>query len=758
MKTQTLIGSLKNQRHPARKGFALVVTLSLMILLTIVAVAMLSLGSISLRASSQTLHVAAARSNARMALALAIGELQKLSGPDTRITARADLLDENNPLVTGVWKSWEGTDHEQSGGAAGRPISPGNYRSRKDERFLGWLTSDSNTQGSGIPDTKQAAGKVTLLGANAVGAGDGRDKLQIHLRPETLTGSAAGGFAWWVSGENQKARVPKPFEPSDDSASRWAVNLKSHAVADPGLFRMEKLLNDPSPAEKAVSLGEADLIGTKDKLPVSREFYHDLSACSTGLLVNTATGGWKKDLSLLTENWSKVGTSNLPLFRLTPATNSIGNFPSSGSPVAAKSMIYPWASYRGNTGLMPIYQHGAVSSWENLKDYILAYRDKGINIPSGGNAKISAVSTAIDGDTFTFLHRVRVLPIIARVQWVFSHWAVKSGDNYEPRLLLTPVVTMWNPYNVEMSFSNVPLLFKIGKPLPVALKYTIAGSTAATYSSLTSGSINYTSALSSAPEMNYEIAAPFTLKPGETRIFSPTATPAAAGATLQLQQGYRSTGGHYFTLKNASGVSLFGAGTTIKADAKFDTIYDDSPGGTSGYRGVGIFLDMIYSNARHLAYRMIYTQKVAEEVYKPQTGLATSEPLSKISSNPLPFLTTIFGARMASSTHIAAKGFVQSSPLVNYTAMGGKDVAEITIARHYTGTNHPVNSPFDYSFEPVAGAGDNLLPQVNDATGRGYIVTGFTKADGLSRCVISELPTRPVVSLMELQKIGRAHV
>lgn len=751
MKTQTLIGSPRFRPSLRPSGFALVVTLSLMILLTIIAVGLLSLASVNLRASSHGLHAATARSNARMALALAIGELQKLTGPDTRITARADLLDENNPLVTGVWKSWEGTDHELSGNAAGRPVSPGNYKSRKDERFLGWLTSESTGKGSAVPDAKAGSGKVTLLGARAVGSGDGRDKLQIHLRPNAVGGPAGGRFAWWVSGENQKARLPEPFDPSADSAGRWAVNLKSHSVADPEMFRMKQLLTDAAPARKAVSLGSADLIGTKDKLTVSREFYHDLSACSGGLLVNVATGGWKKDMSLLTENWSKAGTSNLPFFRLSPTTNALGNIPGGGNPVAPKSMIYPWASYRGNTGQMPIYQHGAVSSWENLKDYILAYRDKGINISTSGNAKINAVSTAIDGDAFTFLHRVRVLPVIARVQWVFSHWAVKTGDNYEPRLLLTPVVTMWNPYNVELAFSNIPLSFYIPKPLPVALKYTIGGSTSATYSCLTAGSTNYTTPLSTATGFNYEIGGVFTLKPGETRIFSPTATPAAVGTTLQLQQGYRSKGGHYFTLKNSSGVAALPGGTTMKADARFDTVYDDSTGGGSAYQGVGIYLDMSYSGARHLAYRMIYTPKVAEEIYKPITGLATSPPLSAITANPSPFLTTIFGARMASRTHIAAKGFVQSSPLVNYTAMGGKDVAEITIARHYTGTNHPVNSPFDYSFEKVAPAGDSLLPNESDSTGRGYIVTGFTKADGLSRCVIAELPTRPLVSLMELQ-------
>ena len=116
----------------------------------------------------------------------------------------------------------------------------------------------------------------------------------------------------------------------------------------------------------------------------------------------------------------------------------------------------------------------------------------------------------------------------------------------------------------------------------------------------------------------------------------------------------------------------------------------------------------------------------------------------------MPFLSTIFGARMASRTHMAAKGFVQSSPFVDYTAMGKKDEEESTILRHYNGTGHPVNSPFDYSFVKHPAGGDSLLPNASDTTGRGYIVTGFNKADGLSRCVIDELPSRPLVSLGEL--------
>lgn len=100
-------------RHQPKKGFALVVTLSLMILLTVIAVGLLTLSSISLRAVSQTAAQAEAQANARLGLMLAIGELQKSLGRDGNITAPATTLDENPetpapdgvkyPNLTGVW-------------------------------------------------------------------------------------------------------------------------------------------------------------------------------------------------------------------------------------------------------------------------------------------------------------------------------------------------------------------------------------------------------------------------------------------------------------------------------------------------------------------------------------------------------------------------------------------------------------------------------------------------------------------------------
>ena len=99
-------GSSPGRSH----GFALVVTLSLMILLTVIAVGLLTLNSISLRASSLGSATATARANARMAMLIAIAELQKAAGPDQRVTGAAALTQSGttviaNPAWTGVWRS-----------------------------------------------------------------------------------------------------------------------------------------------------------------------------------------------------------------------------------------------------------------------------------------------------------------------------------------------------------------------------------------------------------------------------------------------------------------------------------------------------------------------------------------------------------------------------------------------------------------------------------------------------------------------------
>src|SRR6478672_5999623 len=99
-----------NRLGPAHRGFALVVTLSLMILLTVIAVGLLTLSTISLRSASQQEAGAVARANARLALMMAIGELQREMGPDSRISAPHDAgtaAAGGQPKWTAVYDSWK---------------------------------------------------------------------------------------------------------------------------------------------------------------------------------------------------------------------------------------------------------------------------------------------------------------------------------------------------------------------------------------------------------------------------------------------------------------------------------------------------------------------------------------------------------------------------------------------------------------------------------------------------------------------------
>ncbi|MGB1937814.1 MAG: hypothetical protein ACPHVK_10020, partial [Akkermansiaceae bacterium] len=87
----------------------------MMVLLTLVALGMLSLSTIEQRSSGENEeNLRIARANARMALMIALGELQEAAGPDQRVTATASILgNSTNPYAGGTTaqngrKHWAG--------------------------------------------------------------------------------------------------------------------------------------------------------------------------------------------------------------------------------------------------------------------------------------------------------------------------------------------------------------------------------------------------------------------------------------------------------------------------------------------------------------------------------------------------------------------------------------------------------------------------------------------------------------------------
>jgi hypothetical protein len=460
----------------------------MMILLTIIAVGLLSLSAVTLRTTSQASPMIEAQANARLALMIAIGELQKQTGADTRVTAPSEIVEPGSPPIVGVWRSWEGLNHESTGPAAGRPIQP-NYNLKKivhsssneQGRFLTWLISTAK-EGQNASDpstlavtTPAADGStVALLAAGTLGSNPG----QIHLKPQIMN-DQSGAIAWWVSPENQKARLAQPHKPRTNDVAGLVELGQSHGVPNAGIFGLQNLASDPEefrpdPANpksgrKAISLKSTELLINNNPDNPQHSF-HDLSTNAVGLLTNTATGGWRKDLSILTEKWDSIYSSysggRLPLFRYTPKA---GNDATSQVPKPTvafydppQSNLYPWSNYSLILGYQtPSSYHAASASWASLVSFATSYKnftyDRGTaKSPFVWDIIATQRASNVGGQQFfNYKHKQRLHPQVARFQFLVYAKAVEripeqNPKRYDIRLMYVPLYTLWNPYNVAL--------------------------------------------------------------------------------------------------------------------------------------------------------------------------------------------------------------------------------------------------------------------------------------------------------------------
>jgi len=122
--------------------------------------------------------MATARANARLAMMMALGELQKSAGPDQRVTAPANLVKLTHPEgLAGVWKSWKPTP---SG------VSNQNYVDAKTGgNFLGYLMSNPNP--AAVPDPQQlpaaSTGSALLVSTGSLGSNLTNREISAPLVP-----------------------------------------------------------------------------------------------------------------------------------------------------------------------------------------------------------------------------------------------------------------------------------------------------------------------------------------------------------------------------------------------------------------------------------------------------------------------------------------------------------------------------------------------------------------------------------------------
>lgn len=266
--------ALACRRH---RGFALVVTLSLLILLTVVAVGLLSLSAISLRASSQGDAMSTARANARMALILALGALQKELGPDQRISAPGgQQLGEDDTSAGGQWlgvyDAWPAEDEK-----------------RPSPKFRRWLISGDEsvvTDPSAPKTSKPSSNRIPVVAKDP-----NRDALEAGLIK-----TPNGGCAWWVGDQNMKAKLGGAVESAGNVAVA-AQRMQSAPRAGHEVFLGNPgLAADAPQLDRIASTRTAELLG-----PSAKPMFHDATAVALGLLTNVRTGGFRKDLNFLME-------------------------------------------------------------------------------------------------------------------------------------------------------------------------------------------------------------------------------------------------------------------------------------------------------------------------------------------------------------------------------------------------------------------------------------------------------------------------
>ena len=533
---------------PENTGFALVVTLSLMILLTVLAVGLLGLAAVSLRSSSQETAQADARANARLALMLAIGELQKYAGPDRAVTATSEILATSTaavakPIATGVWESWWDFN----------PDASPDYKMEKTSRFRRWLVSSSDMEAPNSLDFAMNTwtGKTvelvdkSSLGASATAAA----KVTAGLVPIARNGKVHGSYAWHVADESVKARVNLYRDPGQNAtlAQRRAL-LAGHrpdtsVMKSPAGQLLEGILpTDFTPDEftnarensgKIIDLEQAELLdGAKGRI---KPFRNDITPYSLGVMADVRGGGLKQDLTSMFE---------------------MGNATTNMLPIEFKGRKL-YQSTHGITGVSDPY-------WSALAGYYNSFRK--LTAPeTNPTFTLQSDSNTIDPVPRAY----NLAPVIAKVDTIFSlvarpcteiHWFDYAGGNngmlsnydYFVGVVVTPVVTLHNPYNVNLSFHKMLVSFV---NLPVAFNFTLISGGGTLPPGKASGSqsrvpgtfeslntmvqprfrgdklfvVNIANWRTPDPlSRNSETAGPVVMKPGQTLICGPVLPPSAS--------------------------------------------------------------------------------------------------------------------------------------------------------------------------------------------------------------------------------------
>lgn len=444
-------------------GFTLILTISLLVLLTMVGIGLLTLSAVTIRGSSQANAQRMARDNARMAMIIALGQLQKHAGSDTRITATADMAGSSggNTLIPGAapannlsinslnkglttiqngsryWTGvWQNRDLPTQ--ISTRTPSPllvqwlvsGNeitYATPTAQTHTGFLPSNPAVAVGANGNVNNTSRAVVLAGKNTVGDPGATTLPNYVAAPlidvkSTSANLNTGRYAWWIGDEGVKAKIniPQQITDSNQYASLTAQRRGWDSVSG---FSQYPLPTAPTnallPRLATVPSMALFIPGVTTKTagasPLQSAF-HSATSDSFGLIVDNLNGGLKVDLH-------KILTGTLPTTRdaRLPAT-SVLNYPIRGRNIisSATSMRAP--------------------RWDALKDFY----DRGRNLSSGA----LVVKTATDQFSAS------ISPMITDFRLLMGVRFVQANGGFKANPCGKIAVALANPYSAPLRWNT----------------------------------------------------------------------------------------------------------------------------------------------------------------------------------------------------------------------------------------------------------------------------------------------------------------
>ena len=789
-----------------QNGFALISTILVMSMLMFLALAMLSISSVETRQSGANTALSQAQANARMALMIAIGELQKNAGPDQRVSARADIkpgVDPSRKYWTGFW-STEGWD----------PRLP------NERKFLGWGVSDydaANNEDS-VMEPENETDLITLVGSGSVL--ENIDHVKLPLVDLSDSDRITGGYTYWIGDDGIKASYSTPT--LNDNAWNKAGLLATAATSGVSGLQIDGYddLNEGQISNSAVSRKTISLPLGQTDLP--RELFHDVTPQSISLLTNTRLGGMKKDLSTAFElpleefnsitEFHAAGEQNNTDFydelgdaysdpRFYGANNSpnlgyLCEIPYDGGIVRGPSWdlmrnhyrLYkkewestPWersvsgvpsTSFAARGSLPHSYSGKETRGAGDLPGDHFTYHISNGTLYSkgsfGSNARIrslneprksiSEVLDPIPFDTFnrrTVARSPQITPIVTRFTMAIGLTRVDLASDWSLALSLDPYVTIVNPYNVPITFSSFGVFGTKYNPVRIKFEYTDKNNrkkTAGGIDLLSSNNYNqgsYNMILDPA-------GGPYTLEPGEVRVISP-------GAYTRTGREYRGIsaihGGFpynedsgYFVSKNSKIKPKNGTSLTVTLRGRVPT----SPATTK----VAAYL---YHPRNHDgSARDVYTHlpplrmfgdlDIFDQPLVSNIGASSTDGRTK---GDLFFTKTLNTSQIPqpgeSGLYICAvdlkmKTLNEGIPTLGLNPRGGA-----FDTRDWDGSER---SSAQWDFDIARLDDISQLQLVADPSGSGYWGEGRSASDGGSKTtVLYEVPELPLSSLAQLQHL-----